>query len=70
MQLKKDFKVGETVECQVPYNFPIQGKILEVDSHPLEYDMLRIKVDSIAVQDIETWVSERDCIRITEREAI
>jgi len=60
--IKKNFKVGEHVECCKPNQYPIEGKILELDTHPFAYDALKIETDNL-MHTLVLWVSERDCIR-------
>lgn len=57
---------GETVEVmpQATGQWPFKAKILEVDDHLFEYDLLKVEMlDSVAVQAPKLWVSERNVRR-------
>ena len=58
-KLKKNIKLGDYVYFWEPPSWTMFGKVLEVDNHPFEYDMIKIKQLHCPGKR-EVWISERD----------
>lgn len=54
--MKPVFKVGD--EVWVADTPPVVGKVVEIDSHPFEYDMLLVRSLG-AAGEFDRWVSSR-----------
>jgi hypothetical protein len=64
--MTNDIEVGDVVtilpRTECPY--PVMGKVIEIDDHPLEYAMLRLELDEklscVAYLPMTLWISCRN----------
>lgn len=59
--LKKNIKTGDIVNFWEPPSFSMSGKVLEVDSHPFEYDMIKVEQLDLPTNEKRIiWISEKN----------
>lgn len=55
-------KVGDLIEVidqRAIGPYPVQGRILELDEHPLDASYARIQIEGVAIGSVKVWVNLR-----------
>ena len=57
-----EFKIGQKIKWLSPMSWEITGKIIEIDSHPFDSCLMKIKVEGLPFRGYsEAWVDAKYC---------